>query len=268
MNSPLISTDELARQLGDPRLVVLDASWHLAERDPLAEFQQRHIPSARFFDIDDISDKNSPLPHMLPKAGQFANAAGALGISNHSRIVVYDSIGLASAARCWWTFRIFGHRYVRVLNGGLPKWVSEGRAVTSEPTVFDVDDYRATLLAEHVADKEQVEKNCDSGHAVVLDARPADRFSGESPEPRPGLKRGQIPNSRSLPFATLVKDGILKDRSALIDLFHRHDIGPETAVITSCGSGVTAAIITLALTEAGYGLHRLYDGSWAEWGAR
>ena len=270
MSSSLISTGELASRLADPELVILDASWHLpaARRDPWQEFRNIHIPNARFFDIDGISDLNSPLPHMLPGVEQFSAAAGELGISNHSEIVVYDSTGLTSTARCWWTFRVFGHQQVRVLKGGLPKWIAEKRPLGTGMPAPGRASYGARFLSEHVAEMPEVLENCRSAGALVLDARSTARFYAEAPETRPGLQGGHIPGSKSLPFTELFEDGALIDTARLKSLFAGYGVDGKTAVITSCGSGVTAAIINLALVEAGYGLNRLYDGSWAEWGAR
>jgi len=268
VSSQLITTAELVAQIENPKLIILDASWHLpaANRDPLAEYRQQHIPKARFFDIDGISDQDSPLPHMLPSADKFSQAVSELGISNNSDIVIYDSVGLMSAARCWWEFRVFGHEHVRVLKGGLPRWIGEDRPVTSEVTEIEKGSYKASLLAEHVASLKDVLNNCDSQESTVLDARPEARFYAEVPEPRPGLKGGHIPDSYSLPFNLLIEDGELRSPEELRNIFSERSVEEGTPVITSCGSGVTASVITLAMTEAGFGLNRLYDGSWSEWG--
>lgn len=268
MVSQFISTAELAEQIKNPKLVILDASWHMpaAARNPFAEYSEQHIPGAHFFDIDGISDKQASLPHMLPSDAEFSEAVANLGVSQDSEIVVYDSVGLMSAARCWWTFRVFGHENVRVLSGGLPKWLAENRSVESGISSIDKGSYQARLIKEHVAALQDVVENCDSNAAKVLDARSEARFYAEAPEPRPGLAGGHITGSSSLPFDVLISEGSLKSPEELRTIFSDCGVEEGTSVITSCGSGVTASIITLALVEAGYGLNKLYDGSWSEWG--
>lgn len=269
MTSQFISTEQLAEHADNSKLVILDASWHLptAGRDPKAEYLQQHIPNAVFFDIDGISDKSSSLPHMLPSEAGFSQSVSAMGVSNDSEIVVYDSVGLMSAARCWWTFRVFGHCNVRILAGGLPGWMAEGRSVVSgEAAEITAGDFSAEFMPQHVAGLEDLFNNCSSGESKVLDARSEARFYAEAPEPRPGLKGGHIPGSSSLPFDQLISDGRLKPVDELRTVFESLGVSQGDQIITSCGSGVTASIITLALEEAGYGLNRLYDGSWSEWG--
>lgn len=268
MTSPLISTQELADQLDNPNLVILDGSWHLpaAGRDAIDEYQQQHIPGTRFFDIDDISDKNSSLPHMLPSGEEFAAAVSALGVSDDSEIVVYDAAGIFSAPRVWWTFKVFGHDNIRVLNGGLPKWIAEERPVTAETSAVEPASFKAVLNTDLVATMADVLQNCETQTATVLDARARDRYEGNAPEPRPGVRSGHIPGACSLPMTELLDGGKFKNASELSEIFANHELMPGDLFITSCGSGVTAAIITLALTEVGYGMNRLYDGSWTEWG--
>jgi thiosulfate/3-mercaptopyruvate sulfurtransferase len=263
----LITTADLQKLIGSENLVVFDASWHLptAKRDAKAEFLAKHIPLARFFDIDQLSDRSSPLPHMLPSAAQFQEQVRGLGVSSSSTIVAYDAAGLFSAARCWWMFKVFGHDKVAVLDGGLPKWLAENHAIeTGASHAAHAGDFIARFNANMVASMEDVE----SGNAQIADARSPTRFRGEEPEPRPGVCTGQVPGAHNVHYASLLNaDGSLKSHAALKQRFAEAGIDTNKTVITSCGSGVTAAIITLALTEIGSNSHRLYDGSWAEWGA-
>ncbi|EYD78361.1 Thiosulfate sulfurtransferase, rhodanese [Rubellimicrobium mesophilum DSM 19309] len=266
----LVSTEWLAQRLREPGLVVLDASWHMpnAGRDPEAEFRVAHIPGARRFDIDAISDHGSPLPHMAPPASDFAAWMAREGIGPGTQVVVYDSLGVFSAPRAWWTFRRMGHDRVAVLDGGLPKWLAEkGPVETGEAGVASPAEPALAPDASWVRTADQVAEALRDGAATVLDARPAARFRGEAPEPRPGLASGHMPGARSLPFgAVLNPDGTMKDDEALAEAMEAAGVDPERPVVTSCGSGVTAAILSLALERLGRS-HALYDGSWAEWGA-
>lgn len=265
--SNLVSTDWQATHLGDANLVVLDASWHLptAKRDAKAEFTAAHIPGARFFDLDKVSDQNTSLPHMLPKAEDFATAMGALGIGDDTQVVCYDSVGLFSAARCWWMFKVFGHDKVMVLDGGLKKWQAEGRATEAgEPAPAQPATFTAKLNTMMVRSLEQVA----SSTAQIADARSGSRFRGEEPEPRRGVKPGHMPGAHNVHYAGLIaENGTLRDPVSLHAKFTDNGIDLAKPIITSCGSGVTAAILTLALTELGVKDHALFDGSWAEWGA-
>jgi thiosulfate/3-mercaptopyruvate sulfurtransferase len=264
------TTDELAAELGDPNLGVIDSSWHLPPtgRYGASEFRQKHIPGAVFFDIDRIADVESGLPHMLPKPDALAKEMGALGLGDGMRFVIYDALGLFAAARVWWTLRAYGADEVRILEGGLPKWIREGRSLETgdahpKPRVFT-----PRLDESFIASLDEVRAALADGSAQVVDARPADRFSGDAPEPRPGLKSGHMPGSLNLPFVDIVDHGRLKSADALKETFAQHKIDLAKPIITTCGSGVSAAILALAVEEAGGKVEGLYDGSWAEWGGR
>lgn len=268
MTSPLISTADLASRLGDPRLKIIDASWHLDGRDGASEFAQARVPGAVFFDLDAVSDHDADLPHMLPSPAVFAAAAGLLGVSETDTIVVYDSLGLFSAARVWWTFRLMGATDVRVLDGGLPQWRAEDRPIdTSAPHEPSPATFNAIQRIGAVADVPAV-LSALTGDAQILDARPAARFRGEAAEPRAGLRSGHMPGAINIPFkSVLTETGLLHRRETLASVFRDAGVDLDRPQITSCGSGVTAAVLTLALAEQGHD-SRLYDGSWAEWGSR
>jgi thiosulfate/3-mercaptopyruvate sulfurtransferase len=265
----LVSTDWLARHLRDPDLRVLDASWYLPEagRDARAEYAAAHIPGARFFDIDEISDQRSSLPHMAPPPEKFISRMRAMGVGDGHQVVVYDGAGLFSAARVWWTFRLMGKTDVAVLDGGFPKWRDEGREIEDLPPI--VRDRHMTVSRQNhlVKDVTQVAHAAKLGEAEILDARSAARFRGEAPEPRPGLRSGHIPGSKNLPFAEVLNpDGTMKPPAALKAVFEAAGVDLKKPAITTCGSGVTAAILSLALERIGHRNHALYDGSWSEWG--
>jgi thiosulfate/3-mercaptopyruvate sulfurtransferase len=265
----LVSTDWLAAHLKDPDLRVLDASWYLpgAARDAKAEYDAAHIPGARFFDIDEISDQRSTLPHMAPPVEKFMSRMRAMGVGDGHQVVVYDGSGLFSAARVWWTFRLMGKMDVAVLDGGFPKWRAEGREIEDMPPI--VKDRHMTVTRQNglVKDVTQVAHSSKLREAEIIDARPAARFTGDAPEPRPGLRSGHIPGSRNVPFADVLNpDGTMKTPDALRAVFAVAGVDLAKPAITTCGSGVTAAILSLALERIGHRSHALYDGSWVEWG--
>ncbi len=265
----LVSTAWLAAHLRDPDLRILDASWYLpdADRNARAEYDKAHIPGARFFDIDEISDSRSELPHMAPPAEKFISRMRAMGVGDGHQVVVYDGAGIFSAARVWWLFRLMGKMDVAVLDGGFPKWRAEERPVEDMPPV--VRDRHITVQRQShlVRDVTQVAAAAKLGDHVILDARSPGRFRGEVPEPRAGLRSGHIPGSLNFYYKDVLNpDGTMKSTDALRKLFDAKGIEPSNPVITTCGSGVTAAILNLALEMTGHDRHSLYDGSWSEWG--
>lgn len=264
----LVSTEWLASRLGQPGMVIVDGSWYLPtlNRDPRKEYLAEHIPGAVFFDLDATSDQQSPLPHMLPTPTAFASSMRKLGIGDGAQIVVYDGIGLFSAPRIWWMLRAFGARDVVILDGGLPKWKAENRPLEDGEVRRAATHFNARLDNTIVATMSDVQRALETGGAQILDARPAERFRGEAPEPRPGLRKGHIPGSKNVPFAKLIENGRLKPAAELAAVLDELGIETNRPVITSCGSGVSAAILTLALTIAGRQAGTLYDGSFAEWG--
>jgi thiosulfate/3-mercaptopyruvate sulfurtransferase len=266
----LVTTEWLAGHLRDPNLVVVDGSYFLPtqKRDAHAEYRAGHIPGAVFFDIETVCDHSTDLPHMLPGTTQFNQAVGALGIGDGDTIVAYDSIGLFSAARVWWTFRIFGARKVFVLDGGLPQWKSEGRPLESGDAARAPRRFHADMDVGAVATLADMQMVLNDASAQMVDARSADRFRGEAPEPRPGLRSGHITGARNVPYADVIENGRLAAPEKIRAAFAAGGVDLDKPIITSCGSGVTAAILTLALESIGKEPKGLYDGSWAEWGAR
>lgn len=267
----LVETDWLADHIASPDIVVVDGTWYLPNdpRDPKAEYLEARIPGAVYFDIDAISDKSDPLPHMLPSPEQFSSQMRKMGIGDGMRIVVYDSQGMFSAARVWWTFRTMGVEDVAVLNGGLAKWRAEGRDLEDGPLqVRGPRHFTSRRNAEFIRDRDEILARIDDKSEQILDARAADRFRGEAPEPREGLRSGHIPGSLNLPYGALINDdGTLKAASELDKAFKEAGVDLSKPVINTCGSGVTASILFLALAILGHRHTSVYDGSWSEWGA-
>jgi thiosulfate/3-mercaptopyruvate sulfurtransferase len=270
MSHNFVTTEWLAAHLGEPGLGLIDASWHLPPtgRNGAAEFRVSHIPGAVFFDIDLIADTSSGLPHMLPDPIAFSSAMRKLGLGDGMHFIVYDAHGLFAAARVWWTLRAFGVSDVKILEGGLPKWIKEGHPLEEGAAERQPRHFSARLDHSFVASLDDVRRALASETAQVVDARPAERFRGEAPEPRAGLKSGHMPGSLNVPFVDIVEHGKLKSGDALAATLAAHGVDLARPVITTCGSGVSAAILALAVEEAGGKLAGLYDGSWAEWGGR
>jgi thiosulfate/3-mercaptopyruvate sulfurtransferase len=265
-----VSVDWLASHLDAPDVVVVDGTWHLptAGRDAGAEYLAGHIPGAVFFDVDRIADTSTGLPHMLAKPEAFASAMRKMGIGDGQRIVVYDVYGLFSAPRVWWTFRTMGARDVVILDGGLPAWITAGKPLEAGPVSRRERHFTARIDNTAVRGIDDVRAALESGSAQVVDARPRARFTGDQPEPRPGLKAGHMPGSFNVPFDQLVEKGRLKTPEALRAVFAAAGVDPAKPAITTCGSGVTAALAGLALATLGGRPAPIYDGAWAEWGGR
>ena len=265
----LVSTDWLAANLKDPDLRIFDATWFLPDmaRDAKAEYAAAHIPGARYFDIDDISDARSELPHMAPPVEKFMSRMRAMGVGDGHQVVAYDGAGLFSAARVWWLFRLMGQKNIAVLDGGLPKWLAEGRPTTASPPVIRDRHMTVKYQAQRVRDVTDVARAAKLGDHSVIDARAPARFRGEAAEPRPGMRSGHIPGSVNVFYKDLLAaNGTMKSPAALRTIFETAGVDLQKPAITTCGSGVTAAILSLALERIGKTDHSLYDGSWSEWG--
>jgi thiosulfate/3-mercaptopyruvate sulfurtransferase len=265
----LVSTEWLADHLNDGNVAVVDGSYLvLQKRDALAEYRAGHIPGAVFFDVDAIADHSSELPHMAPGPTQFGEAVGALGISNDMTVVTYDSLGLYSAPRVWWTFRIFGAKNVYILDGGLPKWKAEGRSLETGESKRPPKKFQAEMNVSAVATLADMRMAVADQSVQIVDARSAERFAGKAPEPRPGLRSGHMPGSFNVPFDRVLDNGNLASRERVEAAFKNVGIDLDKPIFTSCGSGMTAAILTFALDSIGVTAKGLYDGSWTEWGGR
>lgn len=266
----LVSTEWLAEHLAAPDVLIVDGSWHLpsTERKAATEYREAHIPGAVFVDIDEVADDTSSLPHMLPRPEAFASAVRRLGIGDGQTIVVYDTVGIYSAPRVWWMFRAMGAERVFVLDGGLPRWLAEGRPVEDGVVKRPPRHFTARLNHALLATKSDVEEALNTGSSLVVDARSAERFAGTAPEPRKELRSGHMPGALNLPYTNLIgPDGSLKSVDALMGAFADAGVELDRPVITTCGSGVSAAILSLALRSIGHTSVSIYDGSWAEWGA-
>lgn len=264
-----VSIPWLAENLNDPNLVIVDGSYYLEamQRDARAEYLAGHIPGAVLFDIDEVADHSSELPHMLPNAESFARHMARLGIGDGMKIVVYDGAGLFSAPRVWWTLRVFGANEVKMLDGGMPQWHTELRPIESGMVTRKPARFTPRFDPSWVADLARVEKALGSGAVQVVDARPANRFRGEAPEPRPGVRSGRMPGSKNVPVTSVVENGRLASPEKIKAAFAEGGVDPDKPIITSCGSGVTAATLWLALDAIGNPPQALYDGSWTEWGS-
>ena len=265
----LVSTKWLAKRLENAEVRVLDASWYLPgmDRNPIIEYEKRHIPNARFFDIDDISDNRSDLPHMVPPIEKFMSKVRNLGVGDGHQVIVYDGLGMFSAARVWWLFKMMGHKNIAVLDGGLPKWISDGFPVNDKPPVIRDRHMMVDQISSYVKDVTQVAAASKLGDHEIVDARSPGRFRGEENEPRKGLRKGHIPNSKNVFFKSLLnEDQTLKNTTELKRVFYSAGVDMTKPVITTCGSGVSAAVLNLGLELIGKTDHSLYDGSWTEWG--
>ena len=266
----VVDADWLQEWLGKPGLAIVDASWYLPaqKRDARAEYEAGHIPGAVFFDQDAVVHEGSDLPHTLPRAEHFARFAGSMGISVDDTIVVYDGPGVFSAPRVWWMFRVMGAKEVFILDGGFDHWKAEGRPVSTLPTKVAPCVFTPDFDSERVATLSDMREIVESGARQVADARPAGRFSGSDPEPRPGVRGGHMPGAKNVPATSLSKDGRLLPIEQLRKTIESAGLDLDQPIVTSCGSGVTAAVITLALESIGHKGSKLYDGSWSEWGSR
>jgi thiosulfate/3-mercaptopyruvate sulfurtransferase len=265
----LVSTKWLAKRLENAEVRVLDASWYLPgmDRNPIIEYEKRHIPNARFFDIDDISDNRSSLPHMVPPIEKFMSKVRKLGVGDGHQVIVYDGLGMFSAARVWWLFKMMGHKNIAVLDGGLPKWISDGFPVNDKPPVIRDRHMMVDQISSYVKDVTQVAAASKLGDHEIVDARSPGRFRGEENEPRKGLRKGHIPNSKNVFFKSLLnEDQTFKNATELKRVFYSAGVDMTKSVITTCGSGVSAAVLNLGLELIGKTDHSLYDGSWTEWG--
>ncbi len=265
-----VSTEWVQGHLTEDYVAIVDGTWHLpgSGRDGRSDYLAGHIPGAVFFDIDAIADTTNPLPHMLPSAEKFATAVGELGINEQQRIVVYDTLGMFSAPRVWWTFRVMGARDVVIMAGGLPKWKAERLPMSSGPVLRTPTQFKPKFDPARVFDMGEVQRGLAAAGIQLVDARPSPRFLGEAPEPRPWVRSGHIPGSRNVPLAAITENGTLKGEAELRQAFANAGVDLTKPIVTSCGSGVNAAALNLALETLGVHATGLYDGSWTEWGAK
>lgn len=271
MSTSLVSTAWLEQHLSAPDIRIVDATWHMPSqgRNARAEYEDCHIQAAVFFDIDEISDQNSPYPHMLPPMEKFVSHMRKLGLGDGSRIIIYDNSDYHSAARVWWMLRVFGHKDCAVLDGGLKKWLAEGRPIEDLPPPPRERHFTARFDQTQIRHMDQVQAMTQRKNTQIIDARSPERFSGQVEEPRAGLRAGHIPGSRNLHYARLYnEDGTMKDAGALRQLFSTIDVDLNAPITTSCGSGVTACALALALDQLGHADVSVYDGSWSQWGAQ
>ena len=265
----IVSTDWLEQHFDAPDIRIIDSSWYFPQekRNAEQEFLECHIPGASFFDIDKIKDNDSDLPHMLPPSAMFNSTVRKLGIGDGHKVVIYDGLGMRSAARLWWMFKVFGYSDVVVLDGGFPKWVKENRSTTADLTEKEIRHLTIYEDKSIVADRDDVLRATKLNHCSIIDARSEGRFMGTAPEPRSGLRSGSIENSINVPYETLLnEDFTFKKKREILDIFSKKGVVFNNYIITTCGSGVTAAVLYLALDEIGCSKISLYDGSWAEWG--
>jgi len=265
----IVSSDWLEQHLEAPDVRIIDSSWYFPQekRNAEQEFLECHIPGASFFDIDKIKDNNSDLPHMLPPSEMFNSTVRKLGIGDGHKVVIYDALGMRSAARLWWMFKVFGYSDVVVLDGGFPKWVKENRSITADLNEKEIRHLTIYEDKSIVADRDDVLRATKLNHCSIIDARSEERFMGKAPEPRSGLRSGSIENSINVPYETLLnEDFTFKKKREILDIFSKKGVVFNNYIITTCGSGVTAAVLYLALDEIGCSKISLYDGSWAEWG--
>ena len=265
----IVSTDWLEQHLEAPDVRIIDSSWYFPQekRNAEQEFLECHIPGASFFDIDKIKDNDSDLPHMLPPSAMFNSTVRKLGIGDGHKVVIYDGLGMRSAARLWWMFKVFGYSDVVVLDGGFPKWVKENRSTTADLTEKEIRHLTIYEDKSIVADRDDVLRATKLNHCSIIDARSQGRFMGTAPEPRSGLRSGSIENSINVPYETLLnEDFTFKKKREILDIFSKKGVNFNNYIVTTCGSGVTAAVLYLALDEIGCSKISLYDGSWAEWG--
>lgn len=270
-NTSLVSTNWLSKNLGDPNIRILDASWHLpnAERNAKEEFKMNHIPGALFFDIDEIADLDIPLPHMMPSNEKMSSRLRAMGIKKTDHVIVYDDSMFSSAARAWFMFKNFGHEKVSILDGGMAKWRAEGKDTESNIQSFGSSHYSTNKDESRIRNRQQIIENIESASEQVVDARAKGRFEGTAPEPRPDSRSGHIPGSFNVPFSDLLNEnGTYKNKDALKEAFENNGVDLSKPIITSCGSGITACVLLFALDQIGHKENALYDGSWAEWGTR